>query len=108
MWIYLNHRFVKKRQARVSVFDHGFLYGDGVFETLRARRGRVLDLSSHLKRLHRSAEGIGLSLPDLRWSELLQKLLRKNRLREALIRVSASRGPGAPTVSGLRGPARRS
>ncbi|HSF08461.1 MAG TPA: aminotransferase class IV, partial [Nitrospirales bacterium] len=60
MWIFLNGEFVKKEQARISVFDHGFLYGDGVYETLRVYQGRIFLLERHLARLRRSCELIGL------------------------------------------------
>ena len=53
MWVYLNDRFVPQEEAVVSVFDHGFLYGDGVYETLRAYRGMVCHLAEHLARLER-------------------------------------------------------
>src|SRR5438552_1510064 len=66
MWIYLNDRFVPKEEAVVSVFDRGFLYGDGVFETLRAYRGRIFQLTEHLARLERSASELGIALPVTR------------------------------------------
>ena len=54
MWIFLNDTFVPQEQAKISVFDHGFLYGDGVFETLRSYKGRVLLWERHLARLRQS------------------------------------------------------
>ena len=63
MWIYLNDRFVKEEEAVVSVFDHGFLYGDGVYETIRSYGSRIFMRDQHLARLRRSAEGIGLTIP---------------------------------------------
>jgi branched-chain amino acid aminotransferase len=96
MRIYLNNRFVPDKQARVSVFDHGFLYGDGVFETLRVYEGRIFLLNEHLSRLRNSAKALEISLPvpltDLR--RLLYQSLNRNRLRNALVRISVSRGPG--------------
>jgi len=96
MRIYLNNRFVSEKQATVSVFDHGFLYGDGVFETLRAYEGRFFLLNEHLSRLRDSAKELGISLPvkpsDL--GRLLYQTLIRNRLRNALVRISVSRGPG--------------
>ena len=69
MWIYLNDRFVKEDEAVVSVFDHGFLYGDGVYETIRSYGSRIFMQNQHLARLRRSADGIGLTIPipDHRW-----------------------------------------
>jgi branched-chain amino acid aminotransferase len=96
MWIFLNDRFVPKDEARISVFDHGFLYGDGVYETLRAYDGRVFMLDGHLARLRRSAEGIGLDLPvaEKDWPALIRDALRRNDLRNAYIRITVSRGEG--------------
>jgi branched-chain amino acid aminotransferase len=96
MLIYLNGRFVPKDEARVSVFDHGFLYGDGVYETLRAYDGRLFLLRKHLARLKRSAAAVSLRLP-LSLEQIgaaLEKTLRVNKLRDAYVRVQISRGPG--------------
>ena len=95
-WIYLNDRFVPPEEAVVSVFDHGFLYGDGVFETMRAYRGRVLLLAEHLARLERSASRLALQLPVSleALAGLIQASVERNRLSEAYIRVTVSRGPG--------------
>jgi branched-chain amino acid aminotransferase len=106
MWIYLNDRFVREEKAVVSVFDHGFLYGDGVFETLRAYDGAIFSLRGHLDRLKKSARAIGLPLPDLSFDELLRAALLKNGLREAILRITLSRGPGplAPSPRGCPSP----
>src|SRR5881296_3534548 len=63
MWIYLNNRFVSKEEAKISVFDHGFLYGDGVFETLRSYGGKVFMLSEHIARLEQSAARLHIPMP---------------------------------------------
>ena len=63
--IYLNGRFVDREDARVSVFDHGFLYGDGVFEGIRAYNGRVFRLQEHVERLYRSARCLMLEIPQV-------------------------------------------
>ena len=65
VWIYLNDRFVKEDQAQVSVFDHGFLYGDGVYETIRSYGEKIFMRDQHLARLRRSADGIGLTIPTI-------------------------------------------
>lgn len=95
-WIYLNDRFVPHEEAVVSVFDHGFLYGDGVFETLRASRGRILMLAEHLARLERSASRLCLQLPVSleQFADLIQTAVARNDLQEAYIRVTVSRGTG--------------
>jgi len=96
MNIYLNNKFVAERNAVVSVFDHGFLYGDGVFETLRAYHGRIFRLDEHLKRLKESARGLEISLPQtlpvLR--RHLEETLLVNHLKNALLRICISRGYG--------------
>jgi branched-chain amino acid aminotransferase len=96
MRIYLNNKFIDERRATVSVFDHGFLYGDGVFETLRSYHGRLFRLDEHLKRLKKSAQGLEISLPlavpALR--RLLNETLLVNHLKNALLRICISRGCG--------------
>ncbi len=96
MWIYLNDGFVRKEHARVSVFDHGFLYGDGVYETLRAYQGRIFLWERHVARLRRSCELIGLELPmhDEAWISIIAELLVRNGLQDAGLRVTVSRGEG--------------
>jgi branched-chain amino acid aminotransferase len=96
MWIYLNDCFVQKEHARVSVFDHGFLYGDGVYETLRAYVGRIFLWERHLARLRRSCELIGLDLPmwDEGWIPIIAELLVRNGLQDAGLRLTVSRGEG--------------
>lgn len=94
MLVYLNGRFVSEKKAVVSAFDHGFLYGDGVFETLRAYGGVIFSLPLHLERLRRSALGIGLDPPNIPLERVVQKTLKKNGLMEALLRITLSRGPG--------------
>ena len=100
MWIYLNHRFVKDDEALISVFDHGFLYGDGVFETLRSYGSRLFMVGEHLARLVRSAEAIGLTIPISleHWTEILYEAMARNRVGtdqcDAYLRITVSRGPG--------------
>ena len=107
MRIYLNNQFVTQRRARVSVFDRGFLYGDGVFETLRAYNGRIFRLEDHLRRLKESARRLEIPLPypTERLGRLLIRSLLINRLREASVRISISRGAGPVGLD--PGPARR-
>jgi branched-chain amino acid aminotransferase len=61
--IYLDGKFVPKSEAKVSVYDHGFLYGDGVFEGIRAYNGRVFKLKEHVDRLYDSAKAIAMDIP---------------------------------------------
>src|SRR5579884_112772 len=95
MWIYLQDRFVPKEEAKISVFDHGFLYGDGLFETLRAYNGVIFRLSQHLERLARSAQRLELSLPaSAQLESILYDTLNRNALRDALLRLTLTRGEG--------------
>jgi branched-chain amino acid aminotransferase len=114
MWIFLNDRFVPKEDAVVSVFDHGFLYGDGIYETLRAYGGRMFMLERHLARLRRSGRLIGLNIPvpEKDWPGLLTEALDRNGLgpahrglgrdstgdvgasQDAHVRITISRGEG--------------
>jgi len=94
--IYINGRFVPADQATVSVFDHGFLYGDGVFEGIRAYNGRIFRLKEHVKRLYDSAQAIMLCIPltQQEMSQAILETLRKNNLKDAYIRPIVTRGAG--------------
>ncbi|HDZ49625.1 hypothetical protein LCGC14_1642500 [marine sediment metagenome] len=95
-WVYVSGEYVLKDKAKISVFDHGFLYGDGVFEGIRAYGGKVFRLDEHLQRLWESARAIALEVPLSR-GQLKEKILeslRKNELRDAYIRLVVSRGEG--------------
>lgn len=94
--IYYNGEFVTKENATISIYDHGFLYGDGVFEGIRAYNGRVFKLQEHVDRLYDSAKAIALEVPISKeeMSEAILETLRKNDLRDAYIRPIVSRGVG--------------
>ncbi|NIR86358.1 branched-chain-amino-acid transaminase [Candidatus Bathyarchaeota archaeon] len=94
--IYIDGEFYPKSEAKVSVYDHGLLYGDGVFEGIRAYSGIVFKLKEHLDRLYRSTHTIRLRIP-LTKSEMTQAVLetlRKNNLKDAYIRLIVTRGIG--------------
>ncbi|SER75682.1 branched-chain-amino-acid transaminase [Salipaludibacillus aurantiacus] len=95
-WIFLGGKFVKKEEAVVSVYDHGFLYGDGVFEGIRVYSGNVFKLDEHLQRLFESAQSIMLSIPYEKeeLEQIIVDTVRKNKLDSAYIRVVISRGRG--------------
>ena len=96
MKVYLNGKLVDKKDAKVSVFDHGFLYGDGVFEGIRAYNCLVFKLKEHIDRLYESAHTIMLDIP-LTKKEMMDaviKTLKANRLKDAYIRIVVSRGEG--------------
>ena len=94
--IWLDGALVPSHEARVSVFDHGFLYGDGVFEGIRAYGGRIFMLRSHLRRLEQSARMIRLELPYTlaEIEEAVRRTVRENNLSDAYIRLVISRGAG--------------
>ncbi len=94
--IYQNHRWVPLKSARISPLDRGFLYGDGVFETLRSYQGRVFKLEEHLQRLFQSARLISLRIPKpaKEIEAIIYKTLFKNRIEDGMIRLTCSRGPG--------------
>lgn len=94
--IYLNNKLVPKAKALISVFDHGFLYGDGIYETLRAYKGVVFKLDEHIERLFRSASIIGLKIPKSpeEIKRAVYKTIKANKLKEAFIRINVSRGAG--------------
>ncbi len=96
MLIYIDGKFYPKEEAKVSVFDHGLLYGDGVFEGIRAYNGRVFRLQEHLDRLFDSAKTIDLAVPLSKeeMSRAIIETLRKNNLKEAYIRPIVTRGVG--------------
>ncbi|MBS4219702.1 branched-chain-amino-acid transaminase [Bacillus sp. FJAT-49711] len=94
--IFLDGRFVKKEEAVVSVYDHGFLYGDGIFEGIRAYSGNVFRLDEHLTRLYDSAKSIMLTIPYTKeeMSSIVTETLRKNKLTDGYVRLVVSRGVG--------------
>jgi branched-chain amino acid aminotransferase len=95
-FVYLNGDLVPAGMARVSVFDHGFLYGDGLFETMRSYNGKVFKLGRHLDRLEQSARLMELNLPWEReeLSGAVYAVLAENRLDNAYIRLTVTRGEG--------------
>ncbi len=96
MLIHIDGEFLPKAEAKVSVFDHGLLYGDGVFEGIRSYNSRVFKLDEHLERLYDSAKSIMLQIPIPieTMKETVLETLRRNHLREAYIRLVVTRGVG--------------
>jgi len=96
MKIYIDGQFYDKENAKISVFDHGLLYGDGVFEGIRFYNGRVSRLKEHLERLFDSAKAIclniGVSLDEV--SQALLETIRQNGLRDGYVRLVVTRGCG--------------
>ena len=96
MKIFINGRYFNERTAKVSVFDHGLLYGDGIFEGIRLYNGRVFKLREHIDRLFNSAKGILLTIPmtHAAMMKAVADTCRKNKLRDGYIRLVVTRGPG--------------
>lgn len=94
--VYIDGEFVPENEAKISIFDHGFLYGDGVFEGIRAYNGRVFRLKEHIDRLYDSAKAIDLEIPVTKeeFMEIILETLRRNNLRDAYIRPIVTRGVG--------------
>lgn len=95
-WVHLNGRLVETAKAKVSALDRGFLYGDGLFETLRLYRGVPFALEEHLARLNNSSHLLGIVLPEIHWRERIHSLLEHNRLldEDARVRITVTRGSG--------------
>lgn len=95
-WIYLNGQYVTKENATISVYDHGFLYGDGIFEGIRVYSGNIFKCREHLERLYDSAKSIMLDIPltleDMQ--DAMVETIRRNELRDGYIRLIVSRGAG--------------
>lgn len=94
--VYINGEFLPASEAKVSVYDKGYLFGDGVFEGIRAYGGRIFRLDEHLKRLYRSAKAILIDIP-LSFEEMKSAVIetvRRNNLKDAYIRLIVSRGIG--------------
>ncbi len=96
LYVYINGEYFPKSNAKISVYDHGLLYGDGVFEGIRAYDGTVFKLKEHIDRLYNSAHAILLRIP-LTKEEMIATVLetlRKNKLKDAYIRLVVTRGVG--------------
>jgi len=96
LFVYIDGKFYPEREAKISVFDHGLLYGDGVFEGIRAYNGRVFKLEEHINRLYESAKTVDIQIPLSKeeFKDVVIELLRKNKLKDAYIRPIVTRGVG--------------
>lgn len=96
MIVFFNGQFIPEAEAKVSVLDRSFLYGDGLFETIRVSNGKAFRWEQHLDRLKRGAEFLGIEFPlsDKRLTGYARELVARNRMAEALLRVTLSRGVG--------------
>lgn len=99
-YVFLNGRIVDAARATVSVYDRGILYGDGLFETMRAYKGVAYAIEEHFHRLRTSADILGLPIPNLDWPRTITELLERNDLatQDAWVRLTITRGPAEPRV----------
>ncbi len=96
MLIYMNGKLVKEEEAKISVFDHGLLYGDGIFEGIRIYNSTIFKLDEHIERLYFSAKAILLDIP-LNFKDMKEAVLntvRANKLQDGYIRLVITRGTG--------------
>ena len=103
MKVYIDGKFYDEKNAKISVFDHGLLYGDGVFEGIRAYHGRVFKLREHIDRLFDSAKAIMLKVPmtSKTLREAVVATCRRNRIRDGYIRLVVTRGTGTVSYTHL-------
>ena len=96
MIVFLNGQFVPEAEAKVSVFDRSFLYGDGLFESVRVYAGKPFRWPQHLERLHAGAKFLGIRIPfsDAELTDAASELVTRNALPEAMLRLTLSRGVG--------------
>ncbi len=94
--IYIDGKFYPKGEAKISVYDHGLLYGDGVFEGIRCYNGNVFRLKQHIDRLYDSAKAINLEVPlsKKEMADIVLSSIRKNNLKDAYVRLIVTRGVG--------------
>lgn len=96
--VYVDGRFVSGEDAKISVWDHGLLYGDAVYDTARFYNGKPFRLKEHIGRLYDSAKGIDLQIPlsEEELEKIVVQVVKKNGLENAQVRIIVSRGPGPP------------
>jgi branched-chain amino acid aminotransferase len=102
--VWLDGTLVEEEAARVSASDHGFLVGDGVFETLRVYRGVPFALGEHLSRLGESVEAMRMPMPAIDLAQAADDVLRANELTDARMRITVTSGPGPPGLARGAGP----
>lgn len=102
--VYINGNLVDKEQATISVFDHGLLYGDGVFEGIRCYNNKIFEVDAHIKRLYDSAKAIRLEIPisQEQMKSAIAQTLQANNLSDAYIRAVITRGVGTLGLSPLK------
>ena len=104
MILVLNGKLVQDHEAMISAFDHGFLYGVGLFETMRTYKGHPFLLHDHLKRMKNGLDEIGIAVPysTEKWHELIEQALEANHLQDAYVRLSVTAGRERLGLTGER------
>ncbi len=95
--VYLNGSLVPASEAKISAFDYGFLYGFGLFETMRAYEGKMFKIEAHLKRLANGMKALNMPTVTVDLKQAVAETLKANNLSEARIRITVSAGEGSPT-----------
>ena len=95
-YAYVNGKYIPRQEASISIYDHGFLYGDGVYETIRAYDGLIFKLQEHLDRLYESAKSVKIDIPldKKQLGQIVVDLLKRNKLANSYVRLIISRGTG--------------
>src|SRR3954464_10619052 len=95
--IFISGKYYDKDDAKISVYDHGLLYGDGVFEGIRSYHGKVFRLKQHVQRLYDSAKAIHLTIPmsQQEMADAVVETCKINNLKDAYIRLLVTRGAGS-------------
>jgi len=93
--VYLNGKLIQRSRATISALDYGFLYGFGLFETMRAYKGKVFRLDKHLSRLATSAKVLELSIDEMELKDAVMNTIKANKLGDARVRITVSPGEGA-------------
>jgi len=91
-YVFLNNKIIPSDQASLSIHDHGFLYGDGIYETILQTQGHCPNLPAHLTRLQSSANQAYLKLPKLNFTQIIQELIQKHNYPQSRIRITLTRG----------------
>ena len=97
MEVYIDGKFYPKADAKISVFDHGFLYGDGIFEGIRVYSGKVFLLTEHIDRLYESALAIRLQIPLTKqeMTAAVEDTVKANNITDGYVRLVVTRGAGS-------------
>jgi len=90
-----NHRLIEETQAQISIHERGFLFGDGIFETLKISRGKIYDFDAHFKRIEAALKILKFSAEISELEKRSQKLIKKNKIKNGILRISISRGSGS-------------